>query len=64
MFCVKFSIYRLEVVSKCYRGSSFMECDKFIFKKTGNPRLQVGGKSHCCERLFMYWVLFNKQTAV
>ena len=58
MFCVKLSIYRLEVVSKCYRGSSFMECDKFIFKKTGNPRLQVGN-SHCCEQLFMYWVLFN-----
>ena len=33
MFCVKFSIHRLEVVSKCYRGSSFMECNKFIFKK-------------------------------
>ena len=25
--------------SYCYRGSSLMECDKFIFKKTGDPRL-------------------------
>ena len=25
-----------------------MEYDKFVFKKTGNPRVQVGGNGHCC----------------
>ena len=39
MFCVKYSIYQLEVVSKCYRDSSVMEYDKFTCKKTGNPSL-------------------------
>ena len=46
MFCIKFSLYRLAVVSKCYRDSSdssLMECEKFTFKETGNARLQVGG---------------------
>ena len=53
MFCIKFSLYRLAVVSKCYRDSSdssLMECEKFTFKETGNARLQVGGNSHCCEQ--------------
>ena len=45
MFCIKYSIYQLAVVSKCYRDS-IVECDKFTFKKTGNPRLQVGSYGH------------------
>ena len=52
MFCIKVSLYRLAVVPKCYRDS-LMECEKFTFKKTGNPRLQVGGNGHCCEQ---YWL--------
>ena len=43
MFCIKYSIYQLAVVSKCYRDS---ECDKFTIKRTGNPRLQVGSNGH------------------
>ena len=46
MFCVKYSIYQLEVVSKCYRDSSLMEYDKFTYKKTSNQRLQVGVNGH------------------
>ena len=46
MFCVKYSIYQLEVASKCYRDSSLMEYDKFTCKKTSNQRLQVGVDGH------------------
>ena len=62
MFCIKVSLYRLAVVSKCYRDS-LMECEKFTFKKTGNPRLQVGGNGHCCEQ-YGYYIAFNQKTAM
>ena len=57
MFCIKYSIYQLAVVSKCYRDSSLKECDKFTFKKTCNPRLQICGNSHTVELLLLAIVL-------
>ena len=71
MFCIKFSLYRLAVVSKCYRDSSdssLMECEKFTFKETGNASYKlvviaivVNSNNNWCTG---YYIAFNRKTAV